>query len=60
MESPVPYLAGTATYNAPSGYIDVRSQRNGKLLFQYDPVRHLVRCGSRGEYEVIDLTQYMK
>lgn len=56
METKATYTAGTATPRM--GYIEVRSPRTGKKLFEYDPLRQLVRLGDRGQYEVVDLTQY--
>lgn len=36
-------------------YIDVRI--NGRLLFKYDPTRHIVEVRTRGETHHVDLAQ---
>ena len=45
------------TTSIPEGFLEIR--RGGRLLFQYDPERGLVRIKPKGRpVELVDLRQY--
>lgn len=48
----------STTYRHRRGFIAIREDETGWLLFLYDPKRDIIEIQRRGRKQIIDLTQY--
>lgn len=44
--------------SARNGWVEVRDEKSGKLLFLFDPARDLIEVAQRGERSLVDLQDY--